>query len=107
MRFKQCAILILKILGYCWEIKFLAKVTFDALSVTIPINFLTPISCKIFKISSESFLLVWCSSDRSWRQYKYCCRFGVKITKFHNDYPVGDVQPSNAIYNKLLMLIFL
>ena len=103
IRLKQCAIQrILRIFGNWEETNSRALVTFDALSVTIAANFLTPIFSIIFKISSASFSPVWCSSVKSLRQYKYSWRSGVRIIKFHNERPVGDVQPSNAKIIKLI-----
>jgi len=87
---------ILKIVGNSVEIRFLANLILESLSVTTATNFLIPMLWRTFKISLANFSPVWCSSVKSWRQKRYSWRKGIKITKFQRDRPVGEVQPSKA-----------
>ena len=66
IRLNACTIhLILNICVYFWEICFLAKLIFAPASVTIPINFSTPMSIRTFWISLVKKFAVWFVSEKS------------------------------------------
>jgi len=74
----------------------LTKLTFAAPSVTIAENLSEPISTKICSICWQRNSPVCFSSDKFFKEYKYCWWSDVYIIKFQIDIELELVQPSRA-----------